>query len=144
MKGWGMAIDIVKIKRRIFISTVSAIILTGLFPPWHSVYSSGRKNYGYYFIGNPPSGGTLTISTLVLQIIIIAFTGVAITYYFKTYATNNNYLDKIKHFLLKFKKLIIIISVLLFICFLYLIFFGIKKKEVMPPPPSIYPMQFDR
>jgi hypothetical protein len=79
-----------KLQKTIFIFTIAVDALMGLFPPWHlSLYKSDYNqfklmNRGYAFIGTPPRYGSISISILLLQILIVTFVGLALFYYFKS------------------------------------------------------------
>jgi hypothetical protein len=70
------------------ITTVILDVLMGLFPPWHINWSTSEGaarhiNKGYQFIFTPIPTGTITMSTLFVQIAVVTLVGAALFYFTK-------------------------------------------------------------
>lgn len=77
-----------KQKNTLFL-TVAALVTTGVFPPWHAMYKGRVLDLGYWWITSPPTmfggriSGTITVSTLLVQWVLIAIAGAGALFYFK-------------------------------------------------------------
>lgn len=75
-------------QRWVVISTVVLDVLMGLFPPWHINWATSEGaarhiNKGYQFIFTPIPSGTITMSTLFVQIAVVTLVGAALFYFNK-------------------------------------------------------------
>ena len=75
----------IKVQDFILIVTGIVILLNILFPPFHLIWKYGTLNMGYSFILHPPSGGNATVDhgLLLVQIIVFAFLGGGLFFYFR-------------------------------------------------------------
>lgn len=69
-----------EVQKWIGIATVVIDVLMGLFPPWHINWQRSEGgvmqiNKGYQFILCPLPAGTITISTLFVQIAVVTLSG---------------------------------------------------------------------
>lgn len=52
--------------------SVGIVVIMILFPPFHRVLGGGREfSLGYSFIFNPPRGGSIDASTLLMQVLFL-------------------------------------------------------------------------
>jgi hypothetical protein len=95
-KTWELVLSTIT-ESRIVLTATAIILFMGLFPPWHVKITVGERdiliNLGYNFIFSPPKlnkiyGGSITVTTLMVQILITVTVAAGFVYVKKTNSCN--------------------------------------------------------